>query len=347
MKTYNYDQGSKNRPKNQPRNQPMNQPMNQPRNLPRQQPGPDLKQLVVKIFRNSSRGVQDAIYRQMTCYKESTKESTHANLVAIFDILRQSVRPEEPDPEGNGGQEWITSQIANYLDVKYPDLLQPDKTIVDIGGGEGNVLAGLGRRGGIPKEQLFCVEQSPEDSTWATTYKRIHENEITYVEWSNRQITQALLSPMLSPMLAPMLAPNQADLLMFMVTLHHMPAEVAQTVIARGYSYLKPGGVMLVKEHDISTPELLCAVHWEHHLYHLSEYLSQPQPKNVEADLRDYLEHHYAAHYQSKESWVKQMQEVGFVLVEERTRTMGPILSGNPDTKNTTNLYWQVWNKPR
>ena len=86
----------------------MNQPMNQPRNLPRQQPGPDLKQLVVKIFRNSSRGVQDAIYRQMTCYKESTKESTHANLVAIFDILRQSVRPEEPDPEGNGGQEWIT-----------------------------------------------------------------------------------------------------------------------------------------------------------------------------------------------------------------------------------------------
>jgi SAM-dependent methyltransferase len=291
-----------------------------------------LKQLVVKIFRNSSRGVQDAIYRQMTCGKESTKESTHTNLVAIFDILRQSVRPE-----GNGGgQEWITSQIADYLDAKYPDLLQPDKTIVDIGGGEGNVLAGLGRRGGIPKEQLFCVEQSPEDSTWATTYKRIHENEVTYVEWSNRQLT------------LPLLAPNQADLLMCMVTLHHMPAEVARMVIVRGYSYLKPGGVMLVKEHDISTPELLCAVHWEHHLYHLSEYLSEYLPEShVEADLQDYLDHHYVAHYKSKESWVKQMQEVGFVLVEERTRTMGPIISGKTDSKNTTNLYWQVWNKPQ
>lgn len=307
---------------------------------PNQPQGLDLKQLVVKIFRNSSRGVQDAIYRQMTC----GEESTHANLVAIFDILRQSVRPEQPEPEYNGGQEWITSQIADYLDVKYPDILQPDKTIVDIGGGEGNVLAGLGRRGGIPKEQLFCVEQSPEDSTWATTYQRTHEHEITYVEWSNRQLTE-------SQQLTESVAPNQADLLMYMVTLHHMPAEVAQTVLERGYSYLKPGGVMLVKEHDISTPELLCAVHWEHHLYHLSEYLlltqTQTEPKkvNVEADLWDYLEHHYTAHYKSKESWVKQMQEVGFVLVEERTRTMGPIDPRKPDTKNTTNLYWQVWKK--
>ena len=308
-----------------------------------------LYQLIIKIFRNGDRKTQEAIYQQMVSasYGSDTKDPPlewwYGKLLAIFNSivsdysLMKSIRTTAPDR-----QDWITTQIADYLKVRFPGILQPDKVIVDIGGGEGNVIAGLGQKGKIPKKQLICVEQRPEDSTWATTYKHTHANTITYLEWSNAQIMAKNASQLLPP--------NSVDLVLFMVVLHHMPPEVGQSVLRQAFQALKSGGVVMVKEHDINGPDLLRAVHWEHHLYHLSEYLQdystkQTGQESANSDLRDYLENHYAAYYRDKKSWNQLFTDVGFTLVEERTRTMGKT-SGQPDTKNTTNLYWQIWKKP-
>ena len=336
------------RPTSSEKEQVQVQPQSVPAHLNPQKMQTPLYQLVVKIFRNGERKTQDAIYRQMVSdtnagsIKDPPLEWWYGKILAIFNILAsdfnlmKSIRTTAPDR-----QDWITTQIADYLKARFPNILQPDKVIVDIGGGEGNVISGLGQRGKIPKKQLICVEQSQEDSTWATTYKHTHANTITYREWSNAQI--------MAKNAIPLLPPDTVDLVLFMVVLHHMPPEVGQSVLRQAFRALKSGGVVMVKEHDMNGPELLRAVHWEHHLYHLSEYLQEYATKktgqeSANRDLRDYLENHYAAYYRDKKAWNQLFTDVGFTLVEERTRTMGKVVG--TDAKNTTNLYWQIWQKP-
>jgi len=116
-----------------------------------------------------------------------------------------------------------------------------------------------------------------------------------------------------------------------------MEPEVSSRAIELAYTMLRPGGIMLVKEHDIDSADKLTAVNWEHHLYHVTE-----SPKS---NMDDYLRNKYVAHYQAKKKWNDLFGVNKFKLVEERSRVFDPLPLHNPDTKNATNLYWQIWNK--
>jgi SAM-dependent methyltransferase len=140
--------------------------------------------------------------------------------------------------------------------------------------------------------------------------------------------------------------PEQSvDLVILMVTLHHMPPPILEAVMKRAHACLQPGGFVLIKEHDISDEVVQTAVHWEHHLYHISECIASGI-EVTSANISDYLQNKYIANYKSKAEMNRLLIDQGFQWLEDRTRVFDKEQRGHVDYQNATNLYWQKWRKP-
>ena len=241
--------------------------------------------------------------------------------------VKQSVKPCEKSSEtSENRQSWISDKLVRYLCDH--EMLTASSKIVDIGGGEGHVLANIGQAMGIAKDRLVCIEPDSALNTWSEEYTWPHSDSITYDTWNWQQTESEHV----------MHSKQQVDIVIMMVSLHHMLPEVATQAIQQAHAMLRPCGVLLVKEHDIDSPERLIAVDWEHHLYHLVE-----TTETDKEDLEHYLAHRYVANYRSKREWNDLFGSCNFTLMDERTRLFEPC--GPVDTKNATNMYWQVWRK--
>lgn len=220
-------------------------------------------------------------------------------------------------------QEFIIGKLKSYLDTNCPELLHDYCSIVDMGGGNGDVLSGL--RNSIPNknnEDFICIESL---SDWNETYKFDNTN-ITYNFWHTNDETSTIDLPN-----------NSVDIVLCMVSLHHMTDNTISNVLSNIHSALKPNGRVLIKEHN-RTNESINYILWEHLLYHIMDCAYN----NKTIDAQHYFES-VIYNFKSKEQWNNAFKAFGFELEDIKNR----FLDGNYilDNKNPTELYWAIYKK--
>lgn len=220
----------------------------------------------------------------------------------------------EKDPNR---QEFIVDKICNFINSKTQIELNDQTVIVDIGGGNGNVLSGINSKLGGPKENFICVEST----NWVEQYEFNNDN-ITYKFWNNNQID---------------IPDNTCDILLCMVSLHHMTTETIMNTFNEIKRILKPSGLLLIKEHD-ADPTSIKLIEWEHHLYHILDCAYNKERTNA----IEYLEK-CVHNFNSKSFWNSVLVSTyGFKMFIRGNRFLdGPYVEN--DSKNPTKLYWDVY----
>jgi SAM-dependent methyltransferase len=213
---------------------------------------------------------------------------------------------------------FISYKISKYL---LKTCFRKNMKIADIGGGNGDVIKIIGENLNLKRENLYCVENN--SNSWTESYPFSNGNHIQYIFWDNITI--------------PNIKPQSLDVVLIMVTLHHMPNDIIQNLFTNLKQLTKPNSLLILKEHDCKTRDDLYLINWEHHLYYLvnTHLLS-------ENDVIKYKET-YVDNYNTKSYYDNLLYKNGYVDVVEFTRLFDKNLY--LDKNNSSNLYWKVYKK--
>lgn len=105
---------------------------------------------------------------------------------------------------------------------------------------------------------------------------------------------------------------DSLDVVTAMMMLHHVP--LVDTFLAEIHRILKPGGHLLVREHDCNDPELGVIIDLQHGLHNFV-WPDFGQQGGASPSVRDFVDEHWA-HYRSKEEWRAVMANRGFQLMD-------------------------------
>jgi SAM-dependent methyltransferase len=296
------------------------------------------------------------------------KIQIHAHHSQMFDIMRASISIETKlsrianiIAENNLFRDksphhhtFICGCIANFVrknNGAFATNMMSMPTIVDIGGGDGSFMAELGAELGIPLSNMTCVEHesslkndtdsSPcvthvtsnapvdDSDTQSFQYQSHKHVGIKYTHWNDDGV---LTRPV---------ANNSATIIVCMVSLHHMSDEFINTVLVPFINrVLRPGGHLLIKEHDACDAKSRETIMWEHYLYDaVSKVYTTPdtitqytnQPRNV-LNLKS---------GQDLDAIFDQ-----YVPTDLFNNVFVPIKTHGATHKLPTNLYWRLFIKP-
>jgi ubiquinone/menaquinone biosynthesis C-methylase UbiE len=209
-------------------------------------------------------------------------------------------------------QKWITNKLIDI--IKFYNY---DK-IIDIGGGEGNILNFIGNELKINKENLICIEQQND---WDEKYS-FNNSNITYLFWDNINID---------------IQPNSIDIIIIMVTIHHMSDDTIKHLMININKIIKKNGLVIIKEHDCNSDITKKIIDWEHHLYHII------RSNNLNEDnITKYIDG-FINNYKSKEYFTKLFEFNNFKNIKTMNRFFDDF--NGFDASNPTNLYWDVFKK--
>lgn len=276
-----------------------------------------LDNLIHKIYKFLKMNDQKFIKQLILKNKPETLKET---LTKISEIILNSVNALNLKRDENR-QDFIVDKMMDYLKNNYPDILNSEISVVDIGGGNGNVISTINTKVNGNKNNFVCVETKNE---WVESYPCDNDN-ILYKYWNNDVID----------------IPNEScNLVLCMVSLHHMKGETINNVINEIKRILKNGGILMIKEHDAETITTYNLIEWEHHLYHILDCAYNK--KMVDAD--EYMKHSIN-NFNDKSYWHIMLEKThGFELKDRTNRFLdGPYK--NRDYKNPTNLYWEIYEK--
>lgn len=210
-------------------------------------------------------------------------------------------------------QTFICDRLVTYF--KRHHLLGKYPKIIDIGGGNGNVLEHIGKVYHCPPEHLLCVDKTDTEFV----YKR--NKPVTYME---------------SDDFLRMPRSFHANLILCMVSLHHMADAELLAMIDKIWHNMAPGGHLFIKEHDCRNLEDKHKIDWEHHLYHLME--------TPELDATEYRTK-FIGNYKSIDYFNSMFEKKGFHLVQTFNNILDPIKYVSEIT-TPTRLYWAHFVKP-
>jgi len=213
---------------------------------------------------------------------------------------------------------FISKKISNYILKNH--FLKSMK-IVDIGGGNGDVLKEVGQFLKLNKNNLYCVESL---SGWTETYNYTNKKYLQYIFWDNVTI--------------PTIKENTVDVVLIMVSLHHMSDSIVKDLFKNLQILSKPNSLLIIKEHDCQNSNDLYVINWEHHLYEITH-----RPNLSENDIIKYKAN-YVDNYKTKGYYDKIIHSYGYIDVVELNRLFEPE-PVDKDTKNPTNLYWKIYKK--
>ena len=116
-------------------------------------------------------------------YVDDLSINHQAKLTYISDLVHKQVEYMKIKPNEHR-QDFILSKIQDYLSRSMSITDTMNVHMVDIGGGNGNILSGLNDTYQLPKTNFMCVETKSE---WVESYSFNHSN-ITYLFWENDHI---------------------------------------------------------------------------------------------------------------------------------------------------------------
>lgn len=280
--------------------------------------------LIQKIFRflenNEKQLIKTIINNANNNYIEISSALTQISNIITPIMTAKNINRDEDR------QNWIANQILKYITENIDIMPTNDLKIIDIGGGNGNVL----REINSTLKTKYNVETMPNNficvetqSDWVENYEFDNES-IKYCFWDNNSIP---------------IESNTADIVLCMVSLHHMSNETIQATLSEINRILKPGGYILMKEHDASSRTVTRFIEWEHYLYHI---LDKGYTRNfINPD--EYISQNID-NFKSKNTWQRLFEENNFKYIESISRGLEkdkPIY----DSNNVTNLYWDIYRK--
>lgn len=271
-----------------------------------------LDNLIHKIFKPLNYRCKQLIKNKI---KETNANNLKISLYSISTLVTDEYKRNKFVPDENR-QDFITSKIINYL--QHNDVsISSDFQIIDIGGGNGNVLQQMATILDLKKENVTCVETNTD---WIENYDYNNSN-ISYMFWDNCELK---------------IESNSVNCVLCMVSLHHMTEHTIHNILREIKRILKPDGILLIKEHDTNTKSHYY-IQWEHYLYHI---LDNAYKSEIIYPYK-YLEN-AINNFKSKEEWQSTIETLGELTWKERTNRF---LDGEfiYDTKNSTNLYWDIY----
>ncbi len=192
------------------------------------------------------------------------------------------------------------------------------RTYVDIGGGNGNVLSFIREKivgnAVSNRDNYVCVESSVN---WAEPYAFDNVN-IKYVFWDNETMN---------------VTSEFAHVVLCMVSLHHMDDKTIINALKEMRRILMKGGVVLMKEHDCTSPEVKRLIEMEHHLYHVRKMSVENKPLNM----TEYFAN-LQFNFKSRVEWLRLFMQAGFVLRGWKNRVLGTY-----SLPNATQLFWGIF----
>jgi 2-polyprenyl-3-methyl-5-hydroxy-6-metoxy-1,4-benzoquinol methylase len=233
----------------------------------------------------------------------------------------------------NKNHKWVSGQLINTIEHyflsnvdnfdNFNDLNSlAELKIVDIGGGEGDIISLIGESLDIPNENIYCVESR---SSWSESYK--FNKKINYIFWDNSNIE---------------IEPNSIDVIIIMVSIHHMDNQTIQNLMLNLNKLLKPNGLVIIKEHDSKNLTEKKIIDLEHHLYHI---MMTPTDEINEKNLKSYLDN-FTNNYMSMDQTEELFKQNGFKHIKTLDRMFNSFNSHNiNDITNPTNLYWALYTK--
>lgn len=280
-----------------------------------------LDSMIHKIFKFMTAKDKEDI-KTMAIEAQTTPSKMNRILTNISSMVKKSMILKNVTKD-DGRQTFIASKMADYMKNKLKINFSNSTTIVDIGGGNGDVLHELNsilekQKVHIPKENLICVETKTD---WGEEYP-FSNKDISYVFWNNNSIKTES---------------GSADVILCMVSLHHMKEKTLENTLNEIYRILKPNGHLLIKEHDANM-ESKPYIEWEHHLYHILD--AGYEHKLINPD--EYL-HHNIDNYKTKEEWQRLITNEGFRFVDRKDRLLNGEFIANED--NASNMYWDTYIK--
>ncbi len=210
--------------------------------------------------------------------------------------------------------------------------------LLDFGGGNGDVLAAL-QEEFQSTQQYTCIETATD---WQEQYLFNHPT-IRYCFWDNESIDTV--------------ATASQDVVLCMVSLHHMKPDVQEKALSEITRVLKPGGLLILKEHHAVASTVTWLIEWEHRLYHLLDMCkaakdNKPLIADHAASIRHYLRTNTLL-VQPRDHWEARVLSLGFESIHLADNTFNASdeaihaldsevgsLGANP-----TKLYWQVFRR--
>ena len=233
----------------------------------------------------------------------------------IINIIRpivKELRIEKDDER----QDYIVSKILKYIGNKN------GRVFIDIGGGNGNILNKISISlskddPNIIKDNYICVETKTD---WIESYDFSNKN-IIYKFWDNKKIN---------------IPDKIADIILCMVSLHHIKDDILINVFDEIHRIIKPGGLIMIKEHDcIDNYDI---IEWEHNLYHILDMALLDKELDTVAYFNKSI-----SNFKSADTWKNIIIKKGFKWLDRTNRFLdGPFID---DIKNVSRLYWDIFYK--
>lgn len=277
--------------------------------------------LIKKIFKFINKN--DIISIQVIIKNHDRIET---KLQSIYNIINKYNLPDMNHEENR--KCYIAMEFYNALTRnKNNYILNNNSIILDIGGGNGDMLEALKNiyyeKGvNFKKDNLICVETKTD---WNENYLFQNEN-ITFHFWNNEKLQ---LDENLK---------QKCDIIICMVSLHHMYDNTIDNILTEIYSMLKPNGLLFIKEHNYTAISSDCII-WEHHLYHIMDC----KKKNIPLNAQHYLNTNIY-NFKSANTWQNIIQNKGFQLLDRTNRFLGHEMV-DTNHKNGSQLYWDIYKK--
>lgn len=274
-----------------------------------------IEKIIYKIIKKSQ--IKDKIYETITSDIYNKNKTFEKKMFFLSQLIQSNLSCPQPDPHHN--KTFISNKLSKYIKNRFSSSTScsvSELTIVDIGGGNGQMLREIGENLKIPKDNLFCVEPIVP---WTHPYPFSNSKHLQYVFWDNDTI--------------PVVQPLSIDVVIIAVTLHHMSDSVIHKTFENLKRIMKPMSILIIKEHDCKTREDKLIIDWEHHLYHLIE-----SPLQGEENIEKYKEK-FINNYKSKQQWTDIIECYGYEPIIELNR----LFERNIDSINPTNLYWRIY----
>ena len=237
---------------------------------------PSFQRLIYKIIpsitqkhktniQNEIQKFQIQKFQNSSCAKKSL-----AHCLNNIDIIIESYKKHNTRTPLTR-QNWICGQIVKYF--KIHNVLLPS-SIIDIGGGNGNVLHFFATKYKLPKQDCICIEnKQPQPQTQQIINNNNNNNEFQYNFSHTDTITYKFLDDRVfasdNDTCIVHSHQSQVDCIVCMVSLHHMTDEyILNTVFPLIRNNLKRGGYLLLKEHNANSTQANTLIQWEHYLYY-------------------------------------------------------------------------------
>lgn len=234
---------------------------------------------IIKVG-SKQKKLDNIIYNQLRnlYYKENQSN-------VIIDNKQYNIQIDKSELKNRA--EYRANEIIKYIynfnnNTQNNIIINKNDIILDIGGADCSIIKELGEKLNINKQNIYCT-----DIIYPKDYKDGYINDINF-----KLLIQDTKLPF---------DDNSITLVTCLMTLHHV--KNIEYLLNEIFRILKPNGILIIREHDLTYNGIAMVFDIMHGLYELVYTNPQQNPN---------FQNEYYANYKSKKGWRELAYNIGF-----------------------------------